>query len=122
MARCPVDNCLQALPVEQVQLAQHAADLNLFFPMLDRLRARLPSEQLDWMDAFTRQGRDFSTNIHAAAHGSAAADVPSLEELDPWRNAAHEITQQLMQIDRKWYKSYWKSYFKQHPNERRFAS
>ncbi len=122
MSACPVEGCERPIARGYVLVAQHAADLDVFFPMLDRLNLHMPYEDRPWILDFTSKGLCYRWEIHEAAHLNATSDVPSVEELDQWRNAAHELTMQLVRWDLDWYRAYWRKYFESHPDDRRFAS
>lgn len=104
------------------RVAQHVADMDLFFPMLDRL-AKLsdgdpPVEGLTFTEkeikTFADEGDTMRLVMHGAAHGDKLASyaLPSLGELDRWRGKAFAMTAKLAQVDRDWYTDYWGGVFR----------
>jgi hypothetical protein len=103
------------------RLAQHVADMDLFFPMLERLGGLAAADETDSLEitaadvrSFANRGKGMRSAMHDAAHNGALGSyspLPSLSELNVWRNQATQLTVALGVIDTSWYVDYWTGVF-----------
>ena len=111
MVKCEVPNCDQNVGFMGRRLSQHVADMDLFFPMLDRLRIQANDVDRMAFEKFIRTGESMRFVMHKAAHGDkqVRALLPGLREVNGWREAATTATAALMRVDHEWYANYWRA-------------
>jgi len=95
MATCPC-GCGQPIGFMKKRLAQHAVDCRTGVKVLDAaIGAQLPTFNSETLDQLRRRGSSMSNAILAEAHGRSAGPVPSLHELNSWRQGVNLVAQQL---------------------------
>jgi hypothetical protein len=99
----------------QRRIATKAADLGLFFPMLERLGECVPLEpdQRTQFNQFTRTGQAWYDAMIAAVHGGSSygGALPLPQQLYSWQQTATSLTNDLASIDPRWYLEYWSGVF-----------
>jgi len=107
--RCPVHDCDR--PIRSWRLwrrhpAQRAADIDVYFPILERFAAQVPATAWDPVDiaVFGAWGQWARTALHDWAHGDRDARSPLVTEaaLVAWCSKADLLWQALADIDPVW--------------------
>ena len=109
MVKCEVPNCDQDVGFMGRRLSQHVADMDLFFPMLDRLRNQANDVDRMAFEKFIETGESMRFVMHQAALGDKRVRslLPGPGEINGWREAATTATAALMSVDPEWYANYW---------------
>lgn len=111
---CPC-GCKRTLGFMQRRIATKAADLGLFFPMLDRLVEciQLNGTDTDQMKQFVFAGRRWYDEMVAAVHEGSTygGPFPLPNQLYEWQRTATSVTCDLAAIDPEWYTEYWAGVF-----------
>jgi hypothetical protein len=112
-ARCPVDDChrpIRSWRLWRRQPAQRAADVDIFFPILSRFAAYVPSEVWDPVDLaiFAAWGQWARTLLHGWAHGDRDARSTLVTEvaLDAWCRKANLAWEALAEVEPEWCRRY----------------
>jgi hypothetical protein len=112
-ARCPVHECHRAIRSWRLwrqQPAQRAADVDVFFPVLAKFVAYVPSAQWDRFDLvlFAAWGQWARTLLHDWAHGDRDAWSPLITEaaLVAWCSKAGRVWAALAEVEPEWCANY----------------
>jgi hypothetical protein len=112
-ARCPVHDCDR--PIRSWRLwrrhpAQRAADVDVYFPVLQRFATLVPAQQWDPVDiaVFGAWGQWARTALHDWAHGDRDARTPLVTEaaLVAWCTKADRLWEALAELDPAWCEHY----------------
>ena len=111
---CPC-GCKRTLGFMKRGIATKAADLGVFFPMLDHLAECIELDASDKVqfNQFVLAGRRWYDAMIAAVHGGSTYGglIPLPNQLYEWQRTATSVTFDLVAIDPEWYVEYWTGVF-----------
>lgn len=99
------------------RVVEHALDLQLFFPILQRVidtwPKNVPVAERDAVSALLGRGFDMSEAMMIAGHygATAAPLLPQLAELKRWQQLAFALSSRLSELEPEWFASYWYAVF-----------